>query len=438
MLDKIVSALKARKDLAGWSVSHVNSVGAQVYAVPKQVEARRGVDEEKFRIVVFRRSQTLDGSPAIGSGDVTLLPGGDIPAALDQAALVAGLVKNPLHTIPAKKSLPDVDLADPEVKKDSLATLENVMNDLRQNAAAQKGVQLTSAECFAEIETTHFVNSNGIDAQQEATDVHVEFVLQSREGDKNTETHRELTRRRVSDLNLAAEVERRARYTRDLLHASPPPTWDGPVVIRNDALAIFLAGDGLTSTTLRMLSSAATKYSKVSPWEVGQSVFRGEVKGDPFTLSGNRRIPFGNVSNRFDAEGLPAQRVEIIRNNKLVTFHGAQRYADYLEQPPTGDFGTVELPAGKRKAESLLAEPYVEISMFSWFNPEPVSGDFSSEIRLGYLVENGKAIPFKGGQLVGNILDALANAYWSEETELLGNYMGPSTARFNQLKVAPN
>ncbi|MEX1071693.1 MAG: metallopeptidase TldD-related protein [Anaerolineales bacterium] len=438
MLKKIVDALKARKDLAGWSLSHINSRGAQVYAVPKQVEARRGVDEEKFRVVVFRRTQTSDGSPAMGSGDVTLLPGGDIAAALDQAALVAGLVKNPLHTIPSKKALPEVDLADPEIRKDSLAILENVMSDLQKEAANEKDVQLTSAECFAEVESTHFLNSNGIEAEQEATDVHIEFVLQSRAGEKNSETHRELTRRRVSDLNLPAEVERRARYTRDLLNAEPPPTWDGPVVIRGDALAIFMAGDGLTSTTLRMLSSASTKYAKVTPWEVGQTVFRGEVKGDPFTLWANRRIPFGNVSNRFDAEGLPAQRVAIIRDNKLITFHGPQRYADYLEQPPTGDFGTVELPSGKRAAASLLGEPHVEICMFSWFNPEPVSGDFSSEIRLGYLVENGTAKPFKGGQLVGNLLDALANAHWSQETELLGNYMGPITARFNQLKVAPS
>jgi hypothetical protein len=38
--------------------------------------------------------------------------------------------------------------------------------------------------------------------------------------------------------------------------------------------------------------------------------------------------------------------------------------------------------------------------------------------------------------LVGNVLDALADAHWSAETGFYGNYQGPMAARFSQLKVA--
>jgi predicted Zn-dependent protease len=75
--------------------------------------------------------------------------------------------------------------------------------------------------------------------------------------------------------------------------------------------------------------------------------------------------------------------------------------------------------------------------MFSWFNPDPISGDFASEIRLGYFVKNGKAKPFKGGQLIGNVVDGLANVKWSEETGFYGSYLGPHTARFSGLKITP-
>jgi predicted Zn-dependent protease len=84
----------------------------------------------------------------------------------------------------------------------------------------------------------------------------------------------------------------------------------------------------------------------------------------------------------------------------------------------------------------LLAEPYIEIIQFSWFNPDPITGDFASEIRLGYLVENGTRKPFKGGQLIGNYMEALADVRWSAETGFFGNYLGPHTARFNDLKVS--
>jgi PmbA protein len=146
-------------------------------------------------------------------------------------------------------------------------------------------------------------------------------------------------------------------------------------------------------------------------------------------------MPFGSNSNRFDEEGLPAQRLALIHANELVAFAASQRYADYLHLPATGAFGGVELPPGQAPSSALLAEPYVEIIQFSWFNPDLITGDFATEIRLGYLVQDGVRKPFRGGQLVGNYLDALADVRWSAETDFFGNYLGPRMARFSELKI---
>ena len=282
------------------------------------------------------------------------------------------------------------------------------------------------------------MNSRGVDAEQEMTNFDVEFVLQGKQGEREMETMREFSCRRAADLHLAAEVERNARFTRDMLQAGPPPNWEGPVVhARQPAGDIRGWRSPWRGGVLQSLGVAAgSKYAKASTWEVGQSVFRGEVTGDPLTAWANRTIPYGEASDRFDEEGLPAQRVEFIRDNKLVTFSASQRYADYLNLKPTGAFGGVELAPGKWEFAALLEEPYVEIALFSWFNPDNITGDFASEIRLGYLVENGVRKPFRGGQLVGNFLDALANVRWSKETGSLGHYLGPTTARFGNLKVA--
>ena len=126
----------------------------------------------------------------------------------------------------------------------------------------------------------------------------------------------------------------------------------------------------------------------------------------------------------------------MIRNNELVAFSASQRYADYLGLPATGAFGGVEVPAGRTEASALLEEPYIEIIQFSWFTPDLITGDFATEIRFGYLVENGVRKPFRGGQLIGNFLDALADVRWSAETGMFGNYLGPQTARFNDLKIS--
>jgi PmbA protein len=178
------------------------------------------------------------------------------------------------------------------------------------------------------------------------------------------------------------------------------------------------------------------KYSSETPWKEGESIFRGEVSGDPFTVWANRQLSYGVPSSAFDDEGIPAQRIALIENNNLKCFIADQRFAHYLDQKPSGAFGSVELPAGSRSDKELQEGMYVEIAEFSWFNPNPITGDFASEIRLGYRVENGERVPFKGGLLVGNLLDALADVHWSKETGFYGNYLGPRGARFNSLQVA--
>jgi predicted Zn-dependent protease len=436
MLTQIVEALKKRNDLAGWTVRHVRTREAQIYAVPNGIESERAVDGERYLIDVLRNTTTKEGAQAVGSGDAALLPGGDIQAAIEQAALVAGLVANPVYGVPDPSTLPDIQLSDGIVKSDASGAMRDVMQRMQTAAAKYPDVRLTAAECFGQIRNTHLVNSRGIDAGEESTLIELEYVLHGQKGDRESETFDAMMRRRISDLDVEAAIANRARYTLDLLEATAPSSWQGPVVLRGDALTIFLAGDELNGSVIQTLAAASSKYGKFSSWEVGQSVFHGEVKGDALTIWANRALPYGVASDRFDAEGLPAQRVELIRENKLATFSANQRYAEYLNIPSTGAFGNIELPAGKTPASELLAEPHVEIIQFSWFNPDTVTGDFATEIRFGYLVENGMRKPFKGGQLVGNYMDALANVCWSSETGFFGTYLGPHTARFNDLKIA--
>ena len=436
MLTKIIDALNARKEISAWTVRHITSQGVQVYAVPKQIESQRAVGSESYKIDVLRDTKNADGSPAVGSGDVTILPDDDIDGAIDQAALVASLVANPVHSIPAPGTFPDVQLVDEEFKKDPTTIMKKLMDDIRSTASKDDKVHLTAAECFGDIHTSHLVNSRGIDVDQESTKVAIELVLQTKRDDLETESFVEKSRRRVLDINAINEIELQSQYTLDLLDAKSPPTSTGAVVLRDEALATLLAGTSLTGSVLQTQSSAATKYSKMTSWEIGKSVFKGEVKGDPLTVWANRRIPYGTLSNRFDNEGLPAQRVELIKENKLVTFQASQRYGEYLGILATGAFGGVELPAGRTDTSSLLEEPYVEVIRFSWFNPDRITGDFATEIRLGYLVENGVRTPFKGGLLIGNYMDALADVRWSVETGSFGTYLGPHTARFRNLKVS--
>lgn len=439
MLDSILSALQRRNELRAWSVRHVVQHDTQLYAVAQQVEARRAVGREYFVIEVLRDT-SAGGAATCGTASVTVLSGDEVGRAIDEAALMAGLAHNPPHSIPAPAELPAVLLADAQLLTalDRAATLDRLYTRLHQAVAQYPYVHLTAAEFFADETTTRLINSCGVDAIQTATSLSVEWVLINRSGGQETEAFVEMTRRRAADIDIESEVERRAQSTLDLLQATPAPDYTGPVVVRGAPLAGFMSGDNLASNNgiFAVLGSAQSKFSQLSKWEIGQSIFRGEVLGDPLTVWATRQLPYGTQSNRFDEEGLPAQRVRLIEDNRLVAFVTSQRYADYMSLPPTGAFGNVELPPGQTAQADLLSGPHVEIVSFSWFNPDPVTGDFATEIRLGYVVDDNGRRPFKGGLLIGNVLDALANVHWSRETVFCGNYLGPAAARFAQLTVS--
>ena len=66
MLNKIINALHARKDISAWTVRHITSREVQVYAVPKNIESQRSVGSESYKVDVLSNTTAADGSPAIG------------------------------------------------------------------------------------------------------------------------------------------------------------------------------------------------------------------------------------------------------------------------------------------------------------------------------------------------------------------------------------
>src|SRR5215210_3243576 len=107
--------------------------------------------------------------------------------------------------------------------------------------------------------TLHLVNGRGIDTEQESTAISVEFLLHSQPVDHHTESFTEMRRRRVTNFQLEVEIEQKARQTLDQFEAIPGPAWQGPVVLRDAVLAIFMNGG-----VLQTLVSAKAKYAKFS------------------------------------------------------------------------------------------------------------------------------------------------------------------------------
>lgn len=435
MLGKIQKALHDNAAIKSWIIRHETIHGFQQYELKASTESQREINSELYTVDVLCDSKDDDGNSGSGLGTVSILPGADINSAIEKAVLTAQLVHNEPYDFAAPASIPDIELADDEYLNDPAGKIQGVIKTLKETTASFPHVRLTAAECFGQEKMTHLVSSKGIDATQKSTQVYLQWVYIGGTGEDEVETFAEVYRRRIADLNLEQEAALRAQYTSDLLEAEGPPSYEGPIYVQGPTLAVMVAGEVLGGSLIQNLSSAAMKYSGETPWDIGKTIFRTEARGDDFNLWANRQLPYGIPSSAFDKEGIPAHRISLVKDNKLAAFIADQRFAEYLDMEPSGDFGSMEIPAGNISQEELQTGSYVEIAEYSWFNPNPVTGDFACEIRLGYIVENGNRKPFKGGMLVGNLLDALADMRWSKETGFYGNYLGPRAALFNNLKV---
>ena len=77
-----------------------------------------------------------------------------------------------------------------------------------------------------------------------------------------------------------------------------------------------------------------------------------------------------------------------------------------------------------------------EVVAFSSMAPDPVTGNFVGEIRLGYERRGNEIRPIRGGSLSGNLFGDLATARYSQETGFYGDYQGPRAVFFPALTVS--
>jgi PmbA protein len=235
----------------------------------------------------------------------------------------------------------------------------------------------------------------------------------------------------MADLDLVRAVSEAAGFARDTLHARAPLTRNGPVVLSGDALAPLFGA-------FTYQASAAAAYMKLARLEVGDSIYGDyPVTGDRLSLRANALRPLGLGSHRFGTDGVPGQDVLLIQDGVLRARHATQRYAQYLGTPATGEPGNTEVAPGATTLDDLLADgPLYQVVGFSAPDVDPITGDFGSEIRLGYEITPQGRRPIKGGSVSGNVFEAFAGARFASDLVERGEYLGPAGVRFDTLRVS--
>jgi predicted Zn-dependent protease len=441
--EDVAAALATTPGADDWQVELLHDDEAQLYLIGNQVESQRAVTNERALVTVYNDHASAQGpaeDSSLSRGFTTLtllasdLAAGRLATRLGDAVTMARLTDNPIFGLPDASvgEYPEVVTMDPQLASDPEAALQDALARVRGAVSNWGNVRLSSVELFATRSSRSLRNSRGLASTGQGTRVFLDFVLIAHEDGKEAEFHAELTRRRVSDLMIESAVDSYAAYARHLLVAREPATHNGPVILTGDALLGFFE-------PIIFHASGEAAFSKVSRFKSGNIVTDVEPSGDRLTVVSDTTRPWGIKTAASDGEGLPGRQVTLIQDGVFVQHWAGMRYATYLGIPPTGEFGNLTIAPGQWPLDELRStsgEPIYEIVAFSWLNPDPISGDFTVEIKLGYRHDATGSHPIKGGSLSGNVFTAFSRAQLSAQTYSDGWYFGPAAIRFADLTIS--
>ena len=427
-LKEIKELIEERIHPSSWEIRRVRRTSFQRYLIFAAEESQRVVENEKFLVTLYKKYEQ-DGQEVLGESTLALSAGDDAREKLSAAWEMAAMVANPVFDLPEKGlTYPAVQSLDPEVKEHPLYYLDRIRDDLMK--APLERVKLSSAEIFLELEEFEIVNSLGLAQTREESEILVEFVLLAEQGAGfGGESWGWKQARNYSDLRLGEALQKYARFARESQEAALPRSGTYSVVFSEEAL------DTLFNYFILQASGPA-RFQGWSRLELDLPVL-SEIKGEPLTLSSNPTIPGLLKTRSFDDQGLPLTPVEFIRENIFRKRLNSKRYADYLQEPATGGMANLQVSPGQKSLQELLnAGPVFHLLRFSTFEPNPITGAFSGEIRTGYFLKDGSATPIKGGSVSGIMQTAFQMAYFSREVTRRAQYLGPKAVRLERVEIA--
>ena len=439
MIHALIDVLERDERISGWQVREVAKRSHQLFLNKDREEGRRRADSVSYEVEILltrRVKGDKESKMVTGNAKFNIDPAdlGRFEKHLDVALASAELVQNEAyHMTEVAGIMPQVLLGDPLLEKDAEGQALQGAEELRAAAAKEKGVRLVAAEFFAESFRTRYFNSQGVNCLFESSLYSGEYCLLAQGPKGETEVFNAFKRRRLQDCGLAAMVAESAEKSRLRTTARLPKTGSFDVAFTGEALDHFFAW-------FTTQSSGAAKYNRMTQAEPGQMLAEPKNGATPLTLWHNALIPWAVGSYKVDPSGTPGGKKLLVEGGKLKSRLANARYAQYLKMAPTGELGNIEVEPGKEAAEALLKpsgeRPLYVLSDFSYFEPNGMTGEFSSEIRFG-LEKTGKGIQVvSGGSISGLSSSAISGAQFSLEREQRERYLGPKVIRCEGMTFA--
>lgn len=372
---------------------------------------------------------------------------GETAAALVERAVDNALcleAEEPVFLGEGGKSYPTVTRPQPAMPATDVLVSRVLETQEKLYAADPAVADGSTTQGLAERACTAIFNSRGLDLREETAVVGLVVVAVVKEAEEMANAY-QIGLGELDQLDGAKLTEKAAKKALSRLGGEPAPTGQYPVVFDPDAMSSLLS----TFASIFSAENARKGLSKLASQE-GESIAAACV-----TVVDDPAYPGSFMQRRFDAEGSPTFRKEIIAQGRLNTLLYDLKNAALSGKETTGNASKARydspvgispfnlyLDRGSMTEAELLAKAgngvYINSLAGLHAGANAVSGDFSLQSE-GFLIENGqKTTHVKSFTVAGNFYDLLKNiAAVADNLEFPGmGTVGSPSVLVNGLSIA--
>lgn len=431
MIEVIKNILLNFHEINGWKIVENGIESNELFFVRKGLDMDRMKKVHHYIVTVYKNFEE-DGKQYTGSSTTQLHPTMnevEIKTAISDAAFAAGFVKNEYY--PLTKPLPSkIEYAQSKFSEKPMAAFMPILTEAVYVVDNHTNGWINSTEVFLNKVNTRIVNSEGVDVVFEKYDGEIEFITDWKEEGEEIELYRDIKFSEPDTAAITEEVSHMLDSSREKAIATLTPALEKSTILLTGEPVIEFFSYYYNQASAQMV------YNNLSTAKLNENIQGTEVVGDKLTIKLDPTMKNSTQAIPYDNDGFPLMPVTLFENGVLLNFVSDVRHAHYLKVSPTGANGNIVVSAGSKAYEELKGTKNLELTAFSSFEVDTLTGNFSGEIRLGWYFNGETSIPVTGGSISGNIKEVHNEMYLSKELQKENNFIGPQTIQLFNVSVS--
>ncbi len=431
-IDQLKSELSSRGDVKGWAVFQTHTQRRERYFMMDggalALDQDRDSRSESVHLQVFVRSAKPGRQGEILKKLSTAVP---LDEQLDSAIQAAKQTDHQAWDLPTEipSGLPELKTSDPRMAEDLEKVMAELTDRISRSVGKKRDTNFNSSELFLSLHDRTAHLSNGVTHRSSQSRIYVEAaysktILGSDGKPRSDEYLNTSWSVSLEDMPIEKLFDETSERAEASLETEKPRTGTYPVIVDSEVLATLLGG------YISHLS-AQNSYLSLPFQRAGEELIPG-AEGDLLTLTLDPSLPFGADTVALSDDGLVQRPLRIVEKNRVIATLADKRHSDWLNIPASTVRGNLVVEPGTWSFLALTqAGPLViEILQFSGLFADPISGTFSSEIRLAKLHDNinGTVTYLKGGSLSGSIVENFRKTQLSDKRVKRSSFSSDSPA----------